>query len=81
MIRKLATLTTVGLVLGFVPGSGSAAPACSDPLPTGSEPVTLDPADFVAPIDNPLWPMAVGSTWVSRETDAQGDRQKVVVVV
>jgi hypothetical protein len=32
-------------------------------------------------IDNPYWPMHVGSRWVYRETDAQGARQKIVVTV
>jgi hypothetical protein len=32
-------------------------------------------------IDNPYWPMHVGSRWVYRETDAHGARQKIVVTV
>jgi hypothetical protein len=54
-----------------------AAPAPS--LPQGDEPVELDPADFTGPIDNPYWPMAVGSRWVYNETD--GDGTEVVVEV
>jgi hypothetical protein len=50
-------------------------------LPQGSEPVTLDPADFVAEIDNPYWPMAPGTQWVYRETDAEGADQTVTVTV
>jgi hypothetical protein len=50
-------------------------------LPTGSEPVTLDPADFTTEIDNPYWPMKVGSRWVYGETDAEGNRMRVVVTV
>ena len=41
-------------------------------LPQGSEPVTLDPADFTTEIDNPYWPMRPGSRWVYRETDTTG---------
>jgi hypothetical protein len=54
---------------------------CSDPLPRGSEPVDLDPADFSTRIDHPYWPMAPGSRWVYRETDSEGNEQKVVVTV
>jgi hypothetical protein len=50
-------------------------------LPVGSTPVELDPADFVAKIDNPYWPMAPGSKWVYRETGADGMTQRVEVTV
>ena len=56
------------------------APSMAPP-PQGSEPVELDPAEFVATIDNPFWPMAVGNKWVYRETDAEGSEQKVEVTV
>jgi hypothetical protein len=56
-------------------------PAGPGALPQGSEPVELDPADFVASIDNPYWPMAPGSKWVYRETDAEGNEQQVEVTV
>jgi hypothetical protein len=62
-----------------------AAAACggdsAQSLPTGAEPVDLDPADFTTTIDNPYWPMAPGSRWVYRETDAEGPEQRVVVTV
>jgi hypothetical protein len=50
-------------------------------LPTGSEPVTLDPAEFTTEITNRYWPMAPGDRWVYREMDGQGGEQKVVVTV
>jgi hypothetical protein len=50
-------------------------------LPQGGEPVELDPADFTKEIDNPYWPMAPGSRWVYRETDAEGTVQRVEVTV
>ena len=53
----------------------------ADRLPRGGERVTLDPADFTTRIDNPYWPMAPGSRWVYRETDAAGHRQRIVVTV
>jgi len=37
--------------------------------------------DFTTRIDNPYWPMRVGSRWVYRETDVDGTRQRVVVKV
>jgi hypothetical protein len=59
----------------------ASAGGCPAPLPQGGEPVTLDPADFGGPIDDPYWPMRVGSTWLYRETDASGTRQRVRVHV
>ena len=64
----------------------SAPPATSPPpsfaLPQGSEPVELDPSLFVGvALDNPYWPMAPGSRWVYRETDAEGTEQQVEVTV
>jgi hypothetical protein len=50
-------------------------------LPQGSEPVQLDPADFTTKIDNPYFPMPVGTRWEYRETDTTGAREKVVVRV
>jgi hypothetical protein len=55
--------------------------AASPPLPQGDEPVTLDPAEFTTEIDNPYWPMKVGSRWVYRETDAEGTVTRVEVTV
>jgi hypothetical protein len=66
----------VGLQSTFA-GAGS----CNAPLPQGSEPVTLDPADFVARIDNPYWPMAPGTRWVSREFDFEGSQRVTVTVL
>jgi hypothetical protein len=60
--------------------SGSSESASSG-LPQGSESVELDPAEFTAEIDNPYWPMSVGSRWVYSETDSEGAEQRVVVTV
>jgi hypothetical protein len=51
------------------------APQAS-PLPRGGEPVRLDPSQFTSRIDNPYWPMTVGTRWVFRE----GDQDNVVTV-
>ena len=67
---KTTTVTTQG-----------SEPAASTEVPQGSEPAELDPAEFTTEIDNPYWPMAVGSEWVYRETDQEGAEQKVVVTV
>jgi hypothetical protein len=53
-----------------VSGSGQAR------LPQGSEPVSLDPADFTARVDNSYWPMAPGSRWEYRSAD-----ERIVVTV
>lgn len=50
-------------------------------LPRGDDPVELDPSDFTTTIDNLYWPMEPGTRWIYRETDEQGNRQRVVVTV
>jgi hypothetical protein len=45
-------------------------------LPKGSQPIVLDPADFVKAIDHRFWPMTPGSVWVYQEGD-----QRVEVTV
>jgi hypothetical protein len=72
--------TTTVTQAGQAPSSDAAA-ANSSGLPQGSEPVELDPAEFTTEIDNPWWPMEVGSRWVYHETDSEGADQKVVVTV
>jgi len=68
-------------------GAGTPAPAesptegPSSTLPQNDEPVQLDPADFVAEIDNPYWPMKPGNRWVYNETDAEGNEMQVEVTV
>lgn len=63
------------------PASASLAESTGAQLPQGSEPANLDPADFVARIDNPYWPMAPGSKWVYREYAPKGAVQRVEVTV
>jgi hypothetical protein len=59
----------------------SASPPAASPLPQGSKPFKVDPADFTTNIDNRYWPMKPGSHWVYRETNAAGDVQRNDVVV
>jgi hypothetical protein len=75
MRSTLIALSVLVLAAGCGGGDDSSA------LPQGSEPVDLDPADFVARIDNPYWPMTPGSTWLYRETGEDGAEQRVEVTV
>ena len=83
MNRKLAGAgIAMMLAIGILPGAtATAATACPRPLPQGSDPVTLDPADFVAHVDNPYLPFPRGAVWVYRETDPTGSSQKITVTV
>ena len=89
-MRPYTVLTTIPLVATLVvvaacgDGGNSPAPAgtaSATSLPEGDAPVDLDPADFTADIDNPYWPMAVGTQWAYREVDEEGNEQAVAVTV
>jgi hypothetical protein len=70
------------LVFGLGAAGNVGAQSTSSPLPQGSDPVNLDPADFSADIDNPRWPMTVGSRWVYRVTDSSdGSKKRDVIKV
>jgi hypothetical protein len=60
---------------------GNGEQSAGSDLPQGSEPVELDPAEFTTEIDNPYWPMSVGSRWVYDEIDEEGNVLKVEVTV
>src|SRR5213080_1075742 len=81
--RKLIAAGVV-VVAALVVGLGVAAcggkSSTSSRLPRGSEPVNLDPADFSANIDNPQWPMTVGSRWVYRVVDTSDGSVKRDVI-
>ena len=92
--RELVVAAGVTIVAGIAAASGAlfggangdataaaAAQLSNQGLPQGSEPVTLNPADFTTTIDNPYWPMKPGYTWTYRETDTTGARERVVVKV
>lgn len=76
-MRSWIVIAAVSLTLAAACGGGDDSSA----LPQGSESVELDPADFVAGIDNPYWPMAPGNKWVYREESDEGAEQRVEVTV
>jgi hypothetical protein len=84
-IRPAVAATGVlaaALVIGLGVAANVGASSTSSGLPRGSEPVDLDPADFSADIDNPRWPMTVGSRWVYRVTDSSdGSKMRDVIKV
>jgi hypothetical protein len=84
--RTLLAVPAAALALAACGGgdlSGASTNGASgSPLPKGSEPVHLDPADFSTRIDNPYWPMKPGSRWVYREVNPEDlSVQDVVVTV
>ncbi len=79
--KLFAVIAASAAAAGTVAATSRAAPDSNRGLPQGSEPVTLNPADFTTAIDNPYWPMKPGNSWTYRETNTKGERQKVVVTV
>jgi hypothetical protein len=69
-------LAAMGLALAVAVTTATAA----TPLPQGSEPVNLDPAEFTTRIDNPYFPLVPGDRYVYRETDGK-TKEKVVLGV
>jgi hypothetical protein len=78
--RRLRAVAGLGILAAFAL-AGCGGGDANRGLPQGSEVSNLDPADFSTIIDNPYWPMRPGSTWIYRETDATGTKQRVVVTV
>jgi hypothetical protein len=81
MRRVLAAVgTATALAMTMVPAgvaNAGSSGSCPIDLPQGSDPVTLDPAAFTGPVDNPYWPMAPGTKWLYTE----GATQKVRIDV
>jgi hypothetical protein len=85
-MRSTLALLALASAAGLVTSCGgdessSTETTAAHRIPTGSEPVELDPADFMARIDNAYWPMAPGSRWTYRETAGDGSVQQVVVTI
>jgi hypothetical protein len=74
-------LAALGLTAAIAAPVGGHAAGETPALPQGAEPVTLDPSEMSTRIDNPWWPMRVGTRWVYRERDADGGVLRVVVTV
>ena len=74
---------TPALLLLALAGCTHPAPVSDQPaaLPTGNQPVALDPADFTADITHPYWPMRVGTRWTYREVDEEGKTLTTNVIV
>jgi hypothetical protein len=68
VVVVLATIVAAGLGTADGRTSSHSFPHCAR-LPQLAEPVHLRPADFSANINNPQWPMTVGSRCVYRVTD------------
>jgi hypothetical protein len=80
-LRRAAALAVACVALvAFGCGGDNSGEGKNAALPTGGEPVALDPADFTAAVDNRYWPMAPdgkpGRRWVLRSDD-----ERIVVSV
>jgi hypothetical protein len=58
----------------------STTPQPKNTLPTGSQPMQLDPAQFTTKITHPYWPMKPRTRWTYREVE-EGNVYDVAVVV
>jgi hypothetical protein len=80
-VIPVPVLAALGVAVLAV-GSGDGDPATSEQdLPTGGEPVALDPEEFTTRIGNPYLPMTPGDRRVYRITDSDGLRQRSVAAV
>src|SRR5215207_9169784 len=83
----LSLLCTCAAVFGSAcagsdPGPGEAASteAVIDPGDGGQYAPVIDAGDFVATVDNPYFPLAVGSRWVY-EGSSDGEAERVEILV
>ena len=81
-VGAAAAAAGTALALGLSVGASAGSSGGGSGLPQGDDPVRLNPADFSANIDNPRWPMTVGSRWVYRVVDSSdGSVQRDVITV
>jgi hypothetical protein len=66
-MKRFTRVAVAALLLLVASGCGSDDSSPPSSHPQGSDSVELDPADFTTEIDNPYWPMRVGSKWTYRE--------------
>jgi hypothetical protein len=74
-------LAAVGVAIASASWAADGDGNDTERLPRGSEPFRLDPRDFTTRIDNPYWPMRLGSRWIYRETEPSGPELRVEVTV
>jgi hypothetical protein len=78
----LAMAMAVAVALSFTVAAEGGTSHRGSGLPQGDDPVHLKPGDFSANIDNPQWPMTVGSRWVYRVIDtSDGSVEREVIRV
>lgn len=65
------TLCLLAAMLPAASGCGK-----DSPTPPGNGDITIDPADYVAGVDNPYWPLVPGTTFIY-----EGDGERIVVEV
>ncbi|HEY8058667.1 MAG TPA: hypothetical protein VID94_07940 [Acidimicrobiales bacterium] len=73
-----ATATTAAPTETSAPASGEPV---IDPGDGGNYAPELDPADFVAVVDNPYLPFVAGSRWTYEETNGEGQTEDIEIVV
>jgi hypothetical protein len=82
VIAAVALVALAAAALALATGGGEPARGEQDGrLPTGGEPVELDPEAFTTRIDNPYLPMTPGDRRVYRVTDSEGLEQRSEVTV
>ena len=86
--RRIGGRAVIGGIIAAAVSFGVGAVASGETshrtsgLPQGDDPVHLKPADFTANINNPEWPMTVGSQWIYRVVDtSDGSVNRDVITV
>ena len=80
-VAACVLVTATGCTSAVSPADPTRDAPTPKPLPSGSVPVALDPAEFSTEITNPYWPMSPRTRWTYREVEEDGAVKSVVVVV